>query len=360
MTTLRQKLGLLNDTEVLSHSRGVQLVTLLSLIKIISKHVSPIAQRTVAQDAASLELEEFKGFSIEKDSTRIRHCWYALENLNMVERRQGNLYLSNVGAKIAEEIPDLPLLYADLPARSIDILRDAVQSSRYINLVWLSYLGEEYNGTFLLQKVTSNPSCQLIHSLSSYGHQQWSDSGYRIFPDVTSEWQSKCLFSNEQDRSYAPGFIISETARKEIIHGVRKWCWELQITDELPFISPIDIPTECLDLLITVYNVTKILPDAQISLDDISTFIEQRIRQHGNGIRVRIPNVIHDLCLNYRISVNNAKTILEAIHKQFTDKFYFEGASRSVLVTQHLKVSDPLHYYLKIGNIWRSSISILE
>lgn len=354
-------LGLLDDTKVLSHTRGVQLTSILKVLSIIEATGSVTQERLIEQ-AVALGLPEFVKGKSHKDQTRIRHVWYALKMLQLVEVGSQNICsLSQLGREVQFYYRSVPEDEDKWKSDLDSPLRKAVLKSEYINSVWLNFLGEGDSRGFILLKVASKTPCIPAISLSAYRKPSWQDSGYTLYPRANTNWKDLCCFLSEDVRQHATGMILSETARKELIQGVREWCTDLRITGEVPCFEQVSVGKHCISRLVTVYAVHQSLPNEEHSLQDIAEYIELMIDSEGVGRRFRIPQLLSHLCVQFGITVDNAKHLLQKLHSEQSHRFYFEGASRDVLVTDNLFVnqSDALNYYVRIGGMWRSSILLL-
>ncbi len=363
-----QNLGLFNDTTMLSHTRGSQLLNIFKLLWLLHEsNSSSLSQQSLAQKGQETGIKEFKKFCPEKPiPTRIRHYWYALEKLNLVDkqRHKKSFYtLSQPGEDIAAHLQDVSIQkLTDIPDLALKKMAEVIRSNKYVNDIWLSFAINDQKTGFILENVSSNSIYNLRYNLSIYGEhpEKWKDSGYRIYSaENSSDWEKKCLFYPQQDKHKVTGCILSDTARKEIIQGIREWCHQLDITSEVPF--PSLKPKAHINNRVRICMVLQELPNESISMKELQDFIEETIRQHDNGIRIRIPTLIGILCSRFNISLSNAKKILTEIQKYHSNRFYFEGASRGVVGTKTMKARrNAFDYYLHIGGIWRTTVRLLS
>mgnify|MGYP000754091244 CR=1 FL=1 len=361
-------LALLNDTHVLSHTRGVRLIDLLKLVGVIHKNApNEVSVNTLITEGKLLDIPGFREVLPQKPvPTRVRHHWYALEQLELVPKSEGShknsrYCLSLVGKEIAES-SDL-ISYDNLgalPSRTLALLRKAVASSRYVNKVWLSFLrgsSDQVPDRFILEKVSSRDFCQQIVDLRVFQKDTWRDSGYRVYPSSEYDlWRSMCLTSSETNSNEAPGFILSDTARKEIVAGVRKWCSEeLEITTEIPGNFPAN-KSDCVDICLDIRLVQERLPSNEMPIELLTEVVRGMIRELGVASRISIPKLVAALIERFGISLSNAKGILEYIYHRHSDQFYYEGVSRAIL--RELKVPRHEDYYLWVGGAWRANVRL--
>lgn len=364
----RPSLALLNDTPVLSHTRGVPVISVLKLVGIIHNYApNQISQSRLAAEGKAAGIGGFSSYSSEGPmSTRIRHHWYALEQLELVKidreaRIKDSYCLSQIGINIAESAN--LLTYDDLhslPLQTVGLMRDAVKSSKYVNTIWLSFFdctADNLSQPVVLEKVATHAFCEELVDLSIYRRNTGRDSGYRIYPSANPHvWQDLCLYSDGVEMKSVSGFILSDTARKEIVVGVRKWCSEeLDITVE----TPTNIPEgryECVDTRVNIWRVTANLPSREVPIESLVDVVHQMIRTIGFASRITVPSLLTALIEKYGISLANAKSILEYIYFNHGDTFYFEGVSYPIL--QELKVPRYENYYLWLGGAWRASVRL--
>jgi len=365
-------LALLNDTKVLSHTRGVSIINLMRLLSLIkAKGPKGVSQTILADNAKRAGIEGFENYGFTSTlPTRVRHYWYALEQLKWVNKEPGigkgaNLYTLTENARevLAHITPFSLGRMEDLPRSSLLLLRNKVRESAYVQSIWLSFTElhtgqDKKSSSFILEKVSSSHYCDQLVDLAIFEKGTWKDSGYRIYPTKgINGWQSKCIFTPQHIRGDIRGLILSETARKEIVTGVRHWCTkELGITSETPAEVPEHLQ-ECIDSRVEVWNVERLLPDDEFDINSIVIGIQGIIKEQGQGPRMSMPDLIAAISKMYRISVSNTKQLLSLLHKDFAYKFYFESASEGILPL--LKVPNHLEYYVLLGGIWRSGIRLL-
>lgn len=364
-----QKLGLFNDTEMLSHTRGVPLLNVFKLIWLLSQS-SGLYQQVLAQKAQEIGIKEFQNFHHGKPMpTRTRHYWYTLERLELVtkERMENNHFfyqLSEKGQNIALSIQNLPEKAQDISSSLRRKMGEVVRRSKYVNDTWLSFASTDQKTGFILESLSSNSIQRTRYQLSIYGSKyvKWKDSGYRIYPpDNRSDWKNKCVFYGQQDEQRVTGFILSDTARKEMIEGIRGWCHKLNITFEVPISVSSPWKNKHVNNRVKVGIILQELPNELVSIEDVLNFVEQIICEQGDGKRIRIPGLINILCTRFNISVTNTKNILTEIQKHYSHRLYFEGASRSVVDIKSIKTRrNSFDYYLNIGGIWRTTIRLLS
>lgn len=345
-----------HDDKILSNTRGVSLASLVEIVSLIEKQ-SPQNNEDIIRTAQALGIKEFVRSGPSKDRTRIRHFWYALECLGLATRSiNGTLELTDFGhavgkAKSARE--SIGIADKDV----FVLLRDSVLESKYVNRVWLTYLGEDRQDFFTLLKVKLEHQCrQLRFPEDRHADLSSKDSGYRLIPSDKADWERNCIFEDIQHGTFT-GMVLSDTARRELVTGVHKWCLELQIVGEVP--SELSIGKNCTSLAMEIYPIRSLQKPLHSLLDPTIDLIVKTIQQSSSGSRLRIPSLLRTLCIQYGLAVNDAKTLLQLVHETASDRLYFEGASRDVLVTAEVKMRQPLDYFLRIGGVWRASILLL-
>lgn len=369
---------LFDDTRELSHTRGVPLLDLCRLcvyvFSIPGYRMSITELGRIAQDSG---LKDFQGFSSQRiPRTRVRHYWYTLDKLGLMVKKQikaGTTFeLLENGKIVAEIMLKEELAYgssiqhvAEASERLRAELARVVVESEYLREVWLSLFMSDSNFTYkqFLNKSQSIVIERLFPDyrldMSNYGE----DSGYRLYPYSKSAFERLAIAGNQgKSISASPNasLILSETARKEIHDGLRRWTYiELGITNE----TPLAIHGEERDVVETrrdVWVVKRTLSPGRKSVAQVAEWTEEVIRSIGNGRRIRTPELIVELCRLHSISLSNAKMLLKQLHGMRSDRFYFEGASESVIMDKFSSVPNPDDYYLIIDGIWRPTLLLLD
>ena len=375
---------LFNDTQNLSHTRGAFLIDVCRLCAFIYKFSKK--KRLKIHDLAILAekngLKHFQNTSKKTlVGTRARHYWYSLEALNLVDKHENEYELSNYGVTIAELsisenlIADNEIKYILATSEIIraELVRIAFESE-YLKRVWFSnFINEPVFSSYDLllqdQAITIEriyPKYR-IENLSDFFDvsSQVSDSGYRLY--TLSNWSFDSLGIPPRIFTSVGDFktlILSDTARKELHEGIRRWTtYELEITMETPLLVPSD-DIEVVDKRRHVWLVKQhIDPNDRSSLEKFSAWVENTIKMQGNGKRIRIPELIINICKINKIGLSNAKNLLLALYRNSSDKFYFEAASEGVIFNDYGEFSsapEPWDYFLKIDGIWRPSIMLLK
>ena len=380
---MQTSIRLFNDTANLSHTRGAVLVDVCRLCALAYKSVRQknIEIRALAELAEKNGLQHFRGVSKRKTlGTRSRHYWYSLEKLSLVYKHESEYQLSPDGILVAQLTLDEHLLEGNevsyLASVSenlrVEVSRIALES-KYLRRRWFSNFVEaedfatanllSQNHEVMIERIY--PEFR-IEDLSLYFNvsARVIDSGYRLYP--FSNWSFINLGLASRDHSIDDGvkaLVLSDTARKELHEGLRRWTtYELEITMETPLTIPRDA-VELVEKRRNIWIVTNHIDESNaVRLEDFANWVENTIRTHGNGKRVRTPDLIVQICSTHRIGLSNAKNLLLALHRKYADKFYFEAASEGVILQDYgefYSAPEPWDYFLKIDGIWRPSLMLM-
>ncbi len=370
---------LFDDTRNLSHTRGVSLLDVCRLCAYIKLEPGfRITATSLARKAKECGLRVFRE-SRNANSTGIRHFWYTLQKLNLVTTSHKNsittFELTHYGLDLAEITLQQSMAYSlddisveeasqDLRMTFIEILAQ----SAYVRSIWLSLFRDDIDFTYeqLFEKnyplviELVNPGYRV--DLTKFGY-NWDDSGYRLYPHEHSVFRRLTVASRENhDFATDPnlGLIISDTARKEIVEGLRRWTFmELGLTNE----SPMEIDADLAELVQKkreIWIVRRFLPPDSHTIKHVAEIVREFIQSIGNGRRIRVPDLLVEFSRQESISLTNAKSLLRQLHASYSRHFYFEGASEDVIIDEFNLANNRFNYHINIDGIWRPTILLLD
>ena len=231
-------------------------------------------------------------------STRYHHL-NALKILGLV-RKRGNLYvLSQVGSEIATSHRgnDEPL-----EEETLRWFRTAIQSSGLVR-----------RNFFVL--FTGDPSLDLLKHGAPVGF--YPITGESTYGLECKDWNGSLRLSREQTQG--------------IMWGIRLWCLEVGLIDEI-FIRPqAEVPVEMANIIfpVDIAAAQQITPEAFGRLLLHHLPLDRPI--YGNTVSISIPLLLYRLCPAERLPVQRAKALLKEWLARHQEWAFVEAPSYSVL-----------------------------